>query len=79
MPERTAQDIQREIEQSRDALAASIDQLVERASPKRIGSDLKVALLVKAQSPAGKAVIGGVGALVVLLIVRRVRRARSVD
>lgn len=76
MPERTPEEIQREIEGARDALADAVDQLTYRADPKRIAKDTKQRLIAKAQSPQGKAVIGGVGALVVLLVVRKVRKRR---
>jgi hypothetical protein len=74
---RTADDIQRDIEQARTSLAVAVDQLAERTSPKRIANQTKQNLTEKAQSPAGKAVIGGAAALVALLVVRRVRRRRS--
>jgi hypothetical protein len=78
LPERTADQVQAEIENARDALAVAVDQLATRANPKRLADDAKQSLRERAQSPAGKAVIGGVGALVLLLVIRRVRkRARD--
>ncbi len=71
---RTADDIQRDIEQARTSLATTVDQLAERTSPKRMLNDAKQNLIAKAQTPAGKAVVGGAGALVALLVVRRFRR-----
>ena len=76
MPERTPEEIQREIEGARDALADAVDQLAFRADPKRIANNTKQRLIAKAQSPQGKAVIGGAGALVLLLVVRKVRKRR---
>jgi len=76
---RTADDIQRDIEQARASLAVAVDQLAERTSPKRIANQTKQNLTEKAQSPVGKAVIGGAGALVVLLVIRRIRRGRRSD
>lgn len=73
---RTAEDIQRDIEQARTSLASTVDQLAERTSPKRLAEETKKNLLAKAKSPAGQAVIGGAGVLVALLLVRRVRRYR---
>jgi len=75
-PERSAEEIQREIEQARVSLAGSIDQIVERTSPKRLGETVKQTLRAKAQTPQGKAVLGGAGGLVVVLVVLRVRQAR---
>jgi hypothetical protein len=76
VPERTAQEVQLEIEQARDALAAAVDELAVRTSPKRLANEAKTSALQKAQSPAGKAVLGGIGVLVVLLVVRRIRYQR---
>ena len=73
---RTADDIQRDIEQARVSLATAVDQLAERTSPKRIMNDTKQNLIAKAQTPAGKAVLGGGGALVALLVIRRIRPGR---
>lgn len=74
MAQRTAEEIQREIEQARASLAVAVDQLAERTNHKRLANEAKQSLLAKAQTPAGKAVIGGAGALVVLLVIRRIRR-----
>jgi hypothetical protein len=71
--DRSADDIQREIEQARVSLASAVDQIAYRTSPKRLSEQVKRSLKEKAQSPQGKAVIGAAGAVVVLLIIRRVR------
>ena len=73
MAERDADAIQHEIEQARVSLASAVDQLAYRTNPRRVSEGIKRTLVEKAQTPAGKAVIGGTGLLVVLLIVRRVR------
>jgi uncharacterized protein DUF3618 len=72
--ERTAEDIQRDIEQARASLAVAVDQLADRTSPKRLADDIKQQLIARAKSPQGQAVIAGAGVLVVFLVVRRVRR-----
>jgi hypothetical protein len=72
--ERSAEEIQRDIEQARTALAGAVDQLAERTSPKRLVAQVKATVRQQAQTPAGKAVIGAAGALVVLLIIRRIRK-----
>jgi hypothetical protein len=71
---RTADDIQRDIEQARASLAVTVDELAERTSPKRIASQTRQNLIARAQTPAGKAVIGGVVALIALLVIRSIRR-----
>jgi hypothetical protein len=72
--ERGADDIQRDIEQARVTLANAVDQIAYKTSPKRLTEQAKQTLKEKAQSPQGKAVIGGAGALVLILIIRRVRK-----
>lgn len=74
MAERDAEQIQRDIEQARVTLASSVDQIVDRTNPKRVAESAKTSLKQKALTPQGKAVIGGAGALVVFLIIRRIRR-----
>lgn len=73
MVERDANDIQRDIERARVSLADAVDQIAYRTNPKTVADNAKASLLQKAQTPQGKAVIGGVGALVVLLVIRRIR------
>jgi Protein of unknown function (DUF3618) len=73
VPERSPEEVQREIEQARDALAEAVDQLTYRTNPKRLADETKQTLIAKAQSPAGKAVIAGVGVLFVLVVVRGIR------
>ena len=51
-----------------------VDQITYRTNPKRVVENAKKALAEKAQTPQGKAVIGGVGAFVVVMIVRRLRK-----
>jgi len=77
VPERTPEQVQHEIEQARDALADAVDQLTERTNPKRLANQTKQSLIAKAQTPAGKAVIGGVGVLFLLVVVRGVRGRRK--
>jgi hypothetical protein len=74
--DRTADDIQRDIEQARTSLAEAVDQLAERTSPKRIANQTKQNLLARAKSPAGRAIIVGTAAVLVALLVVRGRRRR---
>ena len=71
---RTADDIEHDIEQARASLAVAVDQLAERTSPKRIVNQTKQSLAAKARTPAGMAVLGGTAVVVALLVVRRMRR-----
>jgi hypothetical protein len=71
--ERGANDIQRDIEQARVALAHAVDQIAYRTNPKRVRDNVVATLKAKAQTQQGKAVIGATGAVVLLLLIRRVR------
>ena len=75
--ERSAEEIQRDIESSRAELAKTVDQLAYRTSPKRVTESVKTSLREKAQSPAGQAVLGTTAVVVVVLVVRRVRKASA--
>jgi hypothetical protein len=66
--------IQREIEKARNALAESLDVLSERASPKRFVDQGRSSLRRKLADPKIKYGLIAVGALVVLVVVRRLFR-----
>jgi hypothetical protein len=72
--DRDPQDIKRDIEQSRAALAETVDELAYRTNPKRVANNAKQSLLDKANTTQGRVVLGVTGALVVLLIVKRIRK-----
>ena len=74
MPERSPDEIQREIEQARDDLATAVDQLAYRTNPQRLSDQAKQTIREKAQSDQGRMVLAGVGVLVLVYIVWRVRR-----
>jgi hypothetical protein len=72
--ERNADDIQRDIEQSRAALAEAVDELAFRTNPKRVADNMKQSLREKAQTTQGRIAIGVAGGVIVLLIVKRFRK-----
>jgi osmotically-inducible protein OsmY len=72
--ERSADDIQRDIEQARVGLAESVDRLAYRTNPKRVSEQVKDTLRARANSTEGRIVIGVSGGLVVLLIIKRIRK-----
>jgi osmotically-inducible protein OsmY len=72
--ERSADDIQRDIEQARVGLAQAVDELAHRTNPRRVSEQFKQALKARANSTEGRIVIGVSGGLVVLLIVKRIRK-----
>jgi osmotically-inducible protein OsmY len=72
--ERSADDIQRDIEQSRAALAEAVDELAFRTNPKRVADNVKHSLREKAQTTQGRIAIGVAGGVIALLIVKRFRK-----
>jgi hypothetical protein len=70
---RDPRQIQLEIDSARESLAATLDHLVYRSSPKRVANDGREAALRFLQTPAGVALLGGVGLLIGLTIFNSVR------
>lgn len=66
--------IQREIEQARDALAATLDQLSTKASPKRAVETAKITIRAKFDDPKVRYPVIGFGALIALLLLRKLFR-----
>ena len=63
--------IQREIEKARDALASTLDQLGTQANPKKLVADAKTSAVSTLNQPKVKYPLIGVGALLVLLLLRK--------
>jgi hypothetical protein len=74
---RETAEIRIELEQARERLATSVDQLTDRLAPQRLMNEAKSNLLAKVSSPIGMAVLGGTGLLLTVLVVRNLRRSRS--
>jgi hypothetical protein len=66
--------IQREIERSRDALAASLDVLTARVNPKKLADDGRRAAAAKLADPKIKYALYAIGALVAVAVVRSIFR-----
>ena len=73
MSPRDPEQIQREIESSRTELAATLDELADKVSPKRLAGEAKTSVTTFLQSPVGLALVGGVALLIALGVARRVR------
>lgn len=71
---RDPETIQAEIERARDALAVTVDQLTTRANPKRIVEAGKERAQSVLADPRVKYALIGVGALVGLLVIRKLFR-----
>jgi hypothetical protein len=66
--------IKRDIDQARDQLAATVDNLAVRANPQRIANDIKAAVVRFVKKPAVVVSLAGAGTLVLVVVVRRIRR-----
>jgi hypothetical protein len=71
---RDAETIQAEIERARDSLAAAVDELTTRANPKRVVEEGRLTLTATLAEPKVKYSLIAVGALVGLVILRRLLR-----
>ena len=70
---RDPREIQLEIDSARESLAATLDQLTYRTSPKRLKAKGQEAVVRFLQTPAGKAAVGAVGVLVTFVVVQKIR------
>jgi len=66
--------IKQEIDEARDKLALTVDSLAERANPRRLADDLKAGLVEFVKKPPVAISLAGVGTVVIVLVVRRIRR-----
>ena len=66
--------IEDEIAKAREELAGTLDQLVVRANPQRLADDAKVRVVAVVNQPAVKYGLLGVGALVAVVVVRKILR-----
>ena len=74
MADRDPDIIKRDIDQARDQLASTVDSLAERANPQRIANDIKAVLVRFVKKPAVAISLAGAGAVVLVIVVRRIRR-----
>jgi Protein of unknown function (DUF3618) len=71
--DRDPDDIKQEIDKARDQLATTVDALAERANPRRIADDVKAGVVEFVKKPAVAASIAGLGAIVLVVFVRRIK------
>ena len=74
MADRDPDTIKRDIDHARDQLASTVDSLAERANPRRVADDVKAGVMRFVKKPAVAMSLAGIGALVLALVVRRIRR-----
>jgi hypothetical protein len=71
--ERDPETIKRDIDVARDQLASTVDSLAERANPRRLADDLKARVIGFVTKPAVAVSLVGIGSVVVVVVVRRIR------
>ncbi|WP_305091971.1 DUF3618 domain-containing protein [Prescottella sp. R16] len=71
---RDTEAIERDIENARNQLAQTLDVLAVRTNPKRLVETTKQSVLVKLGDPKVKAALVGVGAVVGLVVLRKIFR-----
>lgn len=71
--ERDPDTIKQEIDQAREQLAATVDSLAARANPRRLADDVKVQVITFVKKPGVAVSLVSIGALTVVLVVRRIR------
>ena len=74
MADRDPEAIKQDIDQARDQLALTVDSLAERANPQRIANDVKSGVVRFVKKPAVAVSLAGLGAVLVALFVRKLRR-----
>lgn len=73
MADRDPDTIKQEIDEARDQLALTVDSLATRANPSRIAEDVKAGVIRFVKKPPVAISLAGIGALVIVLTVRRLR------
>jgi hypothetical protein len=71
---RDADTIERDIEQARDALAATLQEIGTRANPQRLVEAGKEQVEATMADPRVRYTLMGIGALIVLLLLRKLFR-----
>jgi hypothetical protein len=72
--DRDPETIRQDIDAARDQLALTVDNLAERANPRRIADDVKSGVLRFVKKPPVAISLAGVGVVLVVLFVRKLRR-----
>ena len=74
MADRDPDSIKADIDEARDQLALTVDSLAARANPRRLADDVKAGVVRFVKQPAVAISLAGVGVVVILVSVRRLRR-----
>lgn len=73
---RDTESIERDIERAREQLAATLDQLGERADPRKLAEQAQQSVKSTLTKPPVLAAAAGVAAVVALVVVSRFKRGR---
>ena len=73
MPDRDPDTIKQEIDKAREQLASTVDSLADRTNPRRLADDAKAWAVAFVKKPAVAVTLAGVGALAIVLVVRKIR------
>ncbi len=73
MADRDPDKIKQDIDVARDQLATTMDALADRANPRRIADDVKTGVVQFVTKPAVAVSIAGLGGVVLVLLIRRLR------
>lgn len=71
---RDPEDIEREIERAREALATTLDRIGEKANPKQLTDAAKTSVRSKLEEPKVKYPLVGAGVLIGVLLLRKLLR-----
>ncbi len=74
MADRDPDSIKAEIDEAREQLALTVDSLAARANPRRLADDLNAGVVRFVRQPAVAASLAGVGLVVIVVTVRRLRQ-----
>lgn len=74
MADRDPEAIKKDIDAARDQLALTVDNLAERANPRRLADDVKARVIGFVSQPAVAASLAGVVLVIVVVTARRSRR-----
>lgn len=73
MADRDPDAIKQDIDRARDQLASTVDLLAERTNPRRLADDAKAKAVRLVKTPAVTISLVGVGALTLVLVIRKIR------
>ncbi|AEF35388.1 MULTISPECIES: DUF3618 domain-containing protein [Mycobacteriaceae] len=73
MAERDPDTIKKDIDAAREQLASTVDILADRANPRHLAERAKTRAVEIVTKPAVMASLAGIGGLLVVLAIRRVR------